>query len=364
MSHIELKAHELRFNEDHHIVAACMYGPDRLVLVYTDGRVCSYLAETGTIEHLFTLSDSDISFPDGGFDISAPTSVYTMDDIVVVVNDFRSHGWVYTPKNGKVHLWRKDYHADISKFPIALFKNDAGVPHLIYGTDWNRVDIMDLNSLEIHTENKTLIDERGEENHKKYLVESGNEKSNELMTPMTYDYFYGALEMSPDNKHFLSKGWVWGSSDRCDVYDVDHFIKSDTLRACTVGAGDHQNRAICWIDNKTIAITHHKYFDGDGITHKDSPTEILILDISTDRGNEIIRFALDVFDGLSGQMYFSPSLNALVILTETKGMTVCDLQGNILLRKASLVANCFHAASNSFLSILGARTMTVYRLSM
>ncbi len=94
-------------------------------------------------ETAFILSKSVFNYSDGGFDITAKTSIYTIDEIVLVVNDFKRHGFVHYPgKYHALHLWREDYHANISAYPIALYKNEKAGPHLILRVAWNHIQIM------------------------------------------------------------------------------------------------------------------------------------------------------------------------------------------------------------------------------
>ena len=102
-------------------------------------------------------------------------------------------------------MQREDYYAEHSSYPIALFKDDSGIPHLIYSQAWNHTQIMNLDTRQVLTAAKSLIEENAEEKHLKFYAE--HEESNKLLWPRSYDYFFGALSLSPNQKNFLSTGW-------------------------------------------------------------------------------------------------------------------------------------------------------------
>ena len=173
-------------------------------------------------------------YSDGGFDTLAQTSIYTLNEILVVVNDFKRHGFVHYPdKYHALHLWREDYHVDISTYPIALYKNSDGVPHLVFAEAWNHVQIMNLDTRQILTASKSLIERNAEEKHIEFYKKFSED--NKLAWPRPYDYFFGKLYISPNQKKFSSAGWVWGSYDSYLVFDIDNFIYSNRISDIKIG---------------------------------------------------------------------------------------------------------------------------------
>ncbi len=49
---------------------------------------------------------------------------------------------------------------DITNYPIALFKNNDGIPHIIYGAAWNHVQIMNLD-YKADIDCRQIADQRG-----------------------------------------------------------------------------------------------------------------------------------------------------------------------------------------------------------
>jgi hypothetical protein len=142
------KLHETPFKwEDHTIIRATLATPEEFVILLSNGAVTTYKRSTNLWERLFSTDNDLINYSDGGFDLASPVSIYTLDTIVVIVNDYKSHGYVHYPgKCQKLHLWREDYHADISRYPIALFKDKTNTPHLIYSEAWNKLQMMNLDT--------------------------------------------------------------------------------------------------------------------------------------------------------------------------------------------------------------------------
>ena len=150
------KIHDLTFDTEETILATTLSAPNECVMLMSDGKIIRYNIEKEDNEVLFSVKNR-VSYSDSGFDIHAPSTIYTMDSIVVIVNDYKRHGYVHYPGNYEsLHLWRKDYHADISRYPICLFKDENDIPHLIYGVAWNHLQIMNLDTRQILTRFKII----------------------------------------------------------------------------------------------------------------------------------------------------------------------------------------------------------------
>src|SRR5262245_22721201 len=120
------KLYDIRFDTDETIMTAALSKSNEVVLLMSSGNVIRFNVDDGSGKQLFSVKGSFES-SEGGFDISAKTSIYTMDEIVVVVNDYKKNGFVHYPgKYAALQLWRADYHANISTYPIALYKNADG----------------------------------------------------------------------------------------------------------------------------------------------------------------------------------------------------------------------------------------------
>ena len=112
-----------------------------------------------------------------------------------------------------LNLKRKDYHSDVSSYSIGFLEREGRVL-LIHQTEWNRLDITDLETGELLTEREVVLREANEKGaFKKW------EKKNYI------DYFHSLLHVSPDYKHFLSNGWIWQPFDNIVCFETERFLK-------------------------------------------------------------------------------------------------------------------------------------------
>ena len=351
--------HDITFDTDETIITATLSKPNEVVILMSSGSVIRFNLEDKKGKHLFSVKN-DIGYPDGGFDITAQTSIYTMEEIVVVVNDFKKHGIIHYPdKYHTLHLHREDYHADISTYPIALYKNSDGVPHLIFGVAWNHIQIMNLDTRQILTASKSLIEENAEEKHFELCKKYGED--NKFTWPRPYDYFFGKLIISPNRQKFLSAGWVWGSSDSYNVYDIEQFISSNRISDLRIGAWEHENRAACWIDNDTIAIAYNPFTEGDENSTADSPCEIHCYKILGD--NVEIDKKIQIADKytLNSKMYFDKDMRLIIRFSDKGGLSIISTDGQIVFKDENLTVNEFNIEISCFL-VTNSKKISVYEI--
>lgn len=348
------------FNTEDTILSATLSQIDEVIMVMSNGDVVRYNFATDEMHTVSTLKDS-MGYTDGGFDLSSPITIYTLDDIIVVVNDFTRHGYVFNPKQEyRLHLWRGEYYAKITKYPIALYKDAKQVPHLIYAEDWNHVQIMNLNTRQILTAAKSLIEQNAEEEHIEFY--KTHEENNKLAWPSSYDYFYGSLSLSPDNKYFTSAGWVWGSADYCNTYEIEDFIKNNRISDIYTAGGEHVDRPICWIDNDTIAIAYDPYVEGDEEATKDSLKEIHLYQIKDKTSTLIEKIKLQRQDIEYNTMYFDTVLNSFILLSKSGEITVISKSGEVVLKHDDIKVTSYNITTHQALTH-GDKTITIYTLS-
>lgn len=254
---------------------------------------------------------------------------------------------------------REDYHADISRYPIALFRDHLQVPYIIYAVAWNHLQIMNLDTRQVVTAAKSLIEEDAEEKHIAFY--KTYEETNKLPWPSAYDYFYGQLQMSPDGNQFLSAGWCWGSSDSYHIYNVDHFIHSPRIAYKRIDSWEHNNRGVCWIDDTRVAVTFHPVRDDEEGAAADAPCEIHFYHVA---GNTpILERKIKIADAdiLSTTMYYSKGLKAMVLFGDQIGVMVVTPDGEVIFHNADLKVNGFDAGTDLLLGVTD-KEMTVYRM--
>lgn len=350
----------ITFNTDESIKSTALSSPNELIMLMSSGTVIRYTIPEQNVENLFTIK-SPFSHSDGGFDVDDQSTIYTLNSVIVVVNDFKRHGVVHYPdKYNSLRLWRGEYHVEITKFPIALFANDEGVPHLIYGNDWNHIQIMNLDTRQILTAAKSLIEEGAEEDHVAFYQK--HEETNKLAWPRPYDYFYGRLEMSPNNKHFLSAGWAWGSSDSYTIYNVQDFIENPRISVRSIYSWEHDDRAVCWIDNQTIAVAVDPRVEDDETATKDSPHQLhfyRLMDSTVELDRKVDIHGVNL---IHSEIYFNKELHVIVVVSDEIGVAVVSLDGVILLNEPEMKANYYNPKLNRFVHTEN-KTITIHELA-
>ncbi len=340
------QVYNIMFDAEESIITATLSAPNELILLMSSGNVIRYNMDDLRGQFLFSVKSS-FNYEDGGFDINAKSTIYTLDSIVVIVNDFKLHGFIHYPgEYKKMHLLRKDNHSDFSCYPIALFKSEAGIPHLIYAEAWNHLEIMNLDSRQILTAAKSLIEENAEESHLEYF--KNNTIGDEFSWPRPYDYFYGKLVMSPSTRCFLSAGWVWGSFDSYRVYDVEDFIKNNRIADVKTGNWEHSNRAVCWIDDDTIAVAYSPFDEEEEHSSYDSKLEIHFYKFDNRKSALTRKIQVNGLNIMNSEFYFNVNLNAIIVLSNKEGVALLSLDGEVLFKDENLNSAVYCSAYNLF----------------
>lgn len=358
-----VKIQDITFDTEDAITAVALKNVNEMIMLLSSGVVVCFNLEERKGQKLFSV-ESHFTYEDGGFDPKAKSTIYTLDEIVVVVNDFKRHGIIHYPDNyDTLRLWRKDDKTGITNYPIALFKNDNGVPNLIYGVDWNHIQILNLDTRQILTADKSLIEENAEQRHISFYENREEESKYEWPTP--YDYFYGKLFMSPNQKKFISAGWIWGSNDNYNIYDIDNFLSTHRISCLNIGGWEHEDRGVCWIDDATIAVTYNPLIDDDEEenTDRNRPIEIHFYKIHEDKVVLDRKVQVSEKNIFKAKLYFDPKINSLISLSEKSGLHVISLNGEILYQDENLNGENinFNLELSSFIKIED-KTVSIFKL--
>ena len=253
-----------------------------------------------------------------------------------------------------IKLSREDYKCDVSSYSIGFLERDGRVL-LIHQTQWNRLDITDLETEELLTEreiihrqtNETVTDKWGKTVHKV-------EKKNYI------DYFHSLFHISPDGKHFLSNGWVWQPSDNIICFETERFLKE--YEPC--GEKIDYYRGHSW--DKPCAFVGNDIFviaaDNDVITIEDGISEaelkeppayhqLLFYKLSEIKSHKYTYSGYEGYDTFSlaysgkadcdvftfdeygdisaGELHYKPETKSLIALSE-KGAFELTLDGKII----------------------------------
>ena len=166
---------------------------------------------------------------------------------ICVTERFGVNGALYSLDTGNVlELQRKDYHCDVSSYSIGFLELDGRVL-LICQTEWNRLDIIDAATGENLTQREVSCRNTGRK----------NEHGNPVYEYKNYlDYFHSKLHVSPDGKHFLSNGWLWGPQDHIYLFDTDRFFEE--FESCNIltssWSGYNWDRPCTFIDDDLFVI--------------------------------------------------------------------------------------------------------------
>lgn len=339
---------EIIFQEN--IITPHQKNDAELIILLDNGSVINYNRIQKEKKELFTITaPKNVNFSDGGFDEKSHCSIYSLDDIIVISNDWKTHAFIHYPGRYTIRIQREDYHANISKFPIALFKNTENIPHLIYGNAWNRVDILNLENCQNLTADKSLIELDAEERHEKYV---NPEQYGYHIWPKPFDYFYANLQMSPDNKHFLSRGWNWGSSDGFYVFNVEDFIQNKRIKPQTVGYWEHESRSACWISNDEILVCCNSIFEEFDDADENNPIEIVRYRLINEKFEQIKRTKVPELTDTNWEFYYHSSKKAVISYPKGKeGLHIFDLEGNTIFKNNKYKIESFNLENMTFVTL-------------
>ncbi len=210
-----------------------------------------------------------------------------------------------------------DYRTGHASFPVAFFERD-GHTLMVHGTNWNQVDVTDLNTGECLTERD---DSRApDEEFKQH-------------TPIEW---YGELQISPDQQFIASIGWVWHPIGSAVGWDLQKWLHNcweaeHGLSAVSYASWEYfWFSPFVWLDNERLLIWGYDRWLKEG-----DPTDSVAIyngrtgeELSWFPGPTMDVFVFDgyLFSGIdSGENY-------------RQGLSVWDLEEGALLCEAPEVA--------------------------
>lgn len=269
------------------------------------------------------------------------TRVYCYGCYIALVNNRNVKGVVINVEDREwcLPLNREDYHAEVCSFPIAFFTH-ADATHLLHGTDWNRLDITNLQSGQCVTERTISYDP----------------KIN------YFDYFHGLLHMSPDEQHFVSTGWHWHPVDWIYAWNVGRFMHTYEIGSTDLrrpGERDDYgcvwDRPVCFIDDATVAYGHNVH-EGERQNDATPPSQLVILDVKTGRVSERIKFDYFAFatelHEIKGSLHFDRQAEQFITFSDAHDLVITNRAGKLIGQDACRPIACLPSASAA-LSING-----------
>lgn len=355
------KIYSTLINIEDNINTAAVFDKEHFIVLTDTGKVMRFGAGDDKGKVLCRVAAQDgVAYRDGGFDPTAKSSFYIMDNYIVIANDYKTHAFLLNMQESYfLRLQRKDYHAAHSKFPIALFKGEDGTPFMIYSNAWNRVDIVNIQTRQILTADKSLIEEGAEERHLNFY--NTHEEANKRLWPNELDYFFGEILVSPNNKTFVSAGWAWGSFELHMAFDMKDFLSNHRVNADTIFQGEHLGRKVCFKDSDTIAIPFHAELDDidDYINNEYKDWQIALYSISDQKAKGIV--PEEKWNLGKTNIEYIADMNCFLIFDETIGVAAFDESGKTLLHEEELKPVCYSSKYNQLISF-DKNNVNVYKI--
>lgn len=262
----------------------------------------------------------------GAVDFSKPilTCLAPNQRFLAIANTFGTEGCVVNIDKEEIcfEFKRGDYHIEHCEFPMDFFERD-GKTYFVHATDWNRLDISDL-------ESGKLITDRDWE-----TPAEGQRAKHSL------DYFYGSLSISPGFKWIFNSGWAWHPVGMPIVFNLHDWHSKNIWESedgpsrKTLAQLDYWPSSACWIDDNQLAFDG---LEGDFYTSHG----LRIIDMLT--GNTVKSFA-----GPSGALFFDKDLFSVTAL----GFSGWNINtGERIIHDSSFRPLRYHRKTKQFLSLL------------
>jgi hypothetical protein len=275
-----------------------------------------------------------------------PVKIYYHHPYVCVTERFGVNAAVADLRDGGVRvLSREDYHADVSSYSIGFLERE-GRTLLIHQTKWNRLDMTDLATGELLTDREIINREIAAGRREP----DGDWGSPQYETKNYDDYFHSLLHVSPDNKSFLSNGWIWSPVDIITAYGVERFLKEyePAGRNIDFGGGYNWDRPCAFIDNDLFVIAADT---GGGMDDNPSPPggegkgnsvygPLMFYRLSAE--GEYIRcekevpceaFAVNKYGEVSGELYYD---GERLVALSGRGAFALTLEGETIRHEAEI----------------------------
>jgi len=295
-------------------------------------------------------------------DRASQVSLTASDDgrYVAIVNTYGSNGCVWDMVNGSVVLSfdRKDYHNEHCRYPVAFTEHEGRV-FVIYGTDWNRLDVTDL-------ETGKLAVERAWEIYKDL---------NDDLPAHYLDYFHCGLVVSPDGAWIADNGWGWHPVGVVSTWNLKQWLDENVWesedgasRKDICGRGYYWDGPMCWVDKQVLAVW------GLGDDEETLIPGVMLFDVST--GQELKRFGGPLGGSKSemieasekessvynaaGSLFFDEYLFSSML---GKPFSVWDVKdGARLLEVPDFTPVAYHYGTKEFLSVMPERKLCLSRV--
>ncbi|MCU0696469.1 MAG: hypothetical protein MUC96_08065 [Myxococcaceae bacterium] len=158
-----------------------------------------------------------------------------------------------------VHTFEREaYHPEHCTYPLAF----VDTRRLIHGVAWNLLAVLD-----VVTGARTLPSAEA----------------------ARFDYFFGALAVSPTGARLSSSGWVWQPTAVTLAFDVERVLRGEA--PVTLGGldGDAWDLPMCWLDDERVALfatdaNHQGQLVIDDVSAANRPLRVKPCDVPLELG--------------------------------------------------------------------------------
>ncbi len=218
---------------------ACAGSAPAVWVLVADGALLRIDLATAAVTLALALADL-------GFDVNAGCGLCLspVDDYCAVYEASGSRGAVVDLRDGRVvrRLHRGAYRPQNSLFPVAFARRD-GRTLLVVGSDWNRLDLVDVAAERVLSE-RAFAPSEGDASRPSRCL----------------DYFHGSLSVSPDGAWIVDSGWVWAPAGIVRAWSLDRWRDNpweseDGPSLRRLATRDYYwDGPVCWVDEATVAL--------------------------------------------------------------------------------------------------------------
>jgi len=216
-----------------------------------------------------------------------------------------------------------DYHTEQAPLPLCFLEYE-GRTLLVHATDWNRLDITDMDSGKIITE-------------RNFEDSPGRDEDNDDL----YTEWYGLLKPSPNNSRMATIGWVWHPIGIALSFDLKAWLNGSTWESdCSPRMRDYAiwdyywDSPFCWVDDQKLCI----WGVSDGEFGDDPKNEAAIFDAES--GDKLLSIPGPTCDTFFCDEYLFSGLQ--VGEERQMGLTIWSLKdASLLYKKQGLFADLY-----------------------
>ncbi|MHA2501421.1 MAG: hypothetical protein ACXAE3_00925 [Candidatus Kariarchaeaceae archaeon] len=231
------------------IIQVCGDKSSSSVLVVVEDRLYSRLDFTsirfveiaqGSIQSILEITDNTIS-QISGMDFTKEVSLQydSKAGLIVVANTYGEFAYVLTTSGElKLSTSRGKYQIKHSVFPLFLFEHNS-VYYLIHGSDWNRLDISNIETGDIITARQVSD---------------------------SFDYFHGKLLLSPNHTWLVSDGWVWAPVGMVTYWTLDRWFQDPGTPESrdvvySLAGREEWGMGLCWYSDTKLLVVGYGTLD-------------------------------------------------------------------------------------------------------